>query len=133
VVLGLGLELVEVPRFERVARRYGVRLSRRLFTDGERAYADHRKRGLESLAVRFAAKVAARRALQAGEGADPAEIGGFFWREVEVVRERGRAPTLCFHGRAAQRAAALGVERVALTLTHDRVACLAQVVLEGRF
>lgn len=128
MILGLGLELVEVPRFERVLRRYGERLTRRVFTDGERAYAERRKRGLESLAVRFAAKAAARRALGA---ALPAGGGRFSWREFEVVRERGRAPTLHFHGRAAQRAAALGVERVALTLTHDRAACLAQVVLEG--
>ena len=122
MVRALGVELVEVPRFQRALERHGERLRRRVFTEGERAYAERRRRAAESLAVRFAAKSAARRAL-AGE--EP--VG---WREVEVVRERGQAPTLRFHGAAARRAAALGVSRVALTLTHDSAACVAQVVLE---
>jgi holo-[acyl-carrier protein] synthase len=122
VIVGLGVELVETPRFRRAAERFGERLRRRLFTAGERAYAERRTRGLESLAVRFAAKGAARRALAAP---------GIGWREIEVVRPRGSAPTLRLHGRAARAARARGVTRVSLSLTHDGAACVAQVVLEG--
>jgi holo-[acyl-carrier protein] synthase len=121
MIVGLGIEGVEVPRFERAAARFGERFARRLFTDSERSYAALRRRGSESLAVRFAAKCAARRALR---------DGALRWRDIEVVGERGRAPELRFHGAAARRAAALGVERAALTLSHDRSACVAHVVLE---
>ena len=121
MIVGLGIEGVEVPRFERAAARFGERLALRLFTESERAYAAMRHRGVESLAVRFAAKCAARRALRGGA------IG---WREIEVVGGRGHAPELRLHGAAARRASALGVARAAVTLTHDRSACVAHVVLE---
>jgi len=120
VIRGLGAELVDVARFERAVGRFGDRLRARLFTAGERAYAARRSRGVESLAVRFAAKVAAHRALGLTLGR---------WHEVEVVRERGRAPTLRFHGRARARADELGVARAALSLTHDRLGCIGHVVL----
>ena len=121
MIVGLGIEGVEVARFERAVARFGERLVRRLFTESERAYAAMRRRRAESLAVRFAAKCAARDALRGGA------IG---WRDIEVVRAPGGAPELRFHGRAARRASALGVARAALTLSHDRSACVAHVVLE---
>lgn len=111
-----------MPRFEAAVVRFGERLRRRLFTADERAYADARARGAESLAVRFAAKLAARRAL----GGAVASL-----REIEVVRRRGEAPGLRFHGRAAVAARRLGVSRASVTLTHDRSACVGQVVLEA--
>jgi holo-[acyl-carrier protein] synthase len=125
-IVGLGIEVVEVDRFGAALARRPERLAERLFTPGERAYAAARgRRGAESLAVRFAAKCAARRALGA------AGPGAVRWHEIEVVRGRTGAPTLRFAGAAAARAAGAGVARVSLTLTHDRSACLAHVVLEG--
>jgi holo-[acyl-carrier protein] synthase len=112
---------VDVPRFEAAAGRHGERFRQRLFTASEQAYAARRTRGAESLAVRFAAKLAAARALR---------LRGAHWREIEVVRARGEAPTLRFHGRAAEAAQQLGVRRAALTLTHDPHCCVGQVVLE---
>jgi holo-[acyl-carrier protein] synthase len=122
MIVGLGIELVDVPRFEAADARWGARGRARLFTEGERAYAGRRANGVESLAVRFAAKLAARRAL----GAE-----GLRWTEIEVVRRRGSAPTLALHGAAARRAERLGVRRIALTLTHDAACCIGQVVLES--
>lgn len=120
------MEWVELSRFERSLERFGDRLLERLFTEEERAYAARRRRGAESLAARLAAKTAARRALCSAAGT----VSGA-WHEYEVVRLPGRAPTLQFHGRAAQLAERAGVGTVALSLTHDRGACLAHVVVEG--
>jgi len=123
MILGAGVELVDVARFERALARHGERLTHRLFTADERAYAARRtaRAAAQSLAVRFAAKVAARRAL-GGEGVA--------LRDVEVVRVRGRAPTLRFHARAGDAAAARGVTGSALTLTHDPFCCIGHVLLE---
>ncbi len=123
MIVGLGVELVDSARFAALVERFGERLLGRLFTAGERAYAGRKARGgAESLAVRFAAKAAARRALG---------LSRLAWQEAEVVRESGRAPTLRFHGAAHRRAGALGVRAVSLTLTHDPRWCVGQVVLEG--
>ena len=122
MIVGLGVELVDVARFGAALERFGERLRCRLFTEGERAFAARRARDGESLAARFAAKLAARRALG---------CGALGWSEVEVVREDGQAPTLRLHGEAASAARALGVARVSLTLTHDSTWCIGQVLLEG--
>ena len=122
MIVGVGIEWLDVPRFEAAETRFGERLRERLFTAGEREFAARKARGNESLAVRLAAKIAARRAL----GLKTAR-----WQDVEVVRDRGRAPELRLHGRAAEAASRLGVTRVSLTLTHDDLACMGQVVLEG--
>lgn len=121
MIVGLGAGLVEVARFEAVLARHGERFLARVFTAGERAYARRRARGLESLAARFAAKLAGKRAL----GLDFAR-----WQELEVVREPGRAPELRFHGRVRERAERLAVRRAALTLAHDAGLGLGQVILE---
>lgn len=122
MIVGLGVELVDVARFDAALERFGERLRRRLFTAGERAFAARRARDGQSLAARFAAKLAARRALG---------CGALGWGEVEVVREDGQAPTLRLHGEAASAARALRVTRVSLTLTHDPTWCIGQVLLEG--
>jgi holo-[acyl-carrier protein] synthase len=122
MIVATGVELVDVARFRALLARFGERLRPRVFTADELAYAGRRVRGEESLAVRFAAKVAARRALGAC---------GVRLAEIEVVRARGEAPSLRWHGAAAERAQARGVVRTALTLTHDPLCCVGHVVLEG--
>jgi holo-[acyl-carrier protein] synthase len=123
LIVGLGVELVDAGRFARAAARFGGRLERRLFTPGELAYAAGRgAAGAESLAVRFAAKVAARRALG---------LRALAWHDVEVARPHAGAPELRLHGAAARRAAALGVRRSALSLSHDGASCIGHVVLEN--
>ena len=125
MILGSGVELVDVPRFQRLMERHGERLARRIFTPGEQAYAARRtpRGAIQSLAVRVAAKIAARRALGAP---------GIALRDVEIVRPRGSPPTLWFHAGADARARARGVAHAALTLTHDPICCVGHVVLEGR-
>ncbi len=75
-----------------------------------------------SLGARFAAKVAARRAL-----GQP----GLSWRDVEILREEAKPPGLRLRGQADAAARALGVSAVHLTLTHDAAHCIGQVVLEA--
>ena len=123
MIVGLGIELVDTARFEAALDRFGDRLRERLFTEGERAYAARRVRGAESLAVRFAAKLAARRALRSG---------ALPFRDIEVVRERGAAPRLHLTGAAAKAAERAAVSDCVLTLTHDARWCVGHVVLESR-
>ena len=122
MIVGVGIELVDRQRFESLLGRYGDRLRDRLFTDGERKYAARNKRAGESLAVRFAAKLAARRALH---------TSALRWRDIEVVRDRQGPPTLRLTGGAERAARRAGVSKIALTLTHDAQWCVGQVILES--
>jgi holo-[acyl-carrier protein] synthase len=125
VIVGIGVDVVEIARVEQLLDAKGDRARQRLFTDAESAYAADKANPAQHLAARVAAKEAAFKALA---GTDQARAIG--WREIEVIRELDGRPALAFHGRAAERAAQLGVERTWVSMTHSATTAIAMVVLE---
>lgn len=123
MIIGLGVDLAEIPRIARMVERWGERFTHRVFTDGERAYAAQRARPAEHLAARFAAKEATLKALGVPDGLS--------WHQMEVVGGEGQRPRMVLTGRAAEAASALGVARMHLTLTHAADVACAVVVAEG--
>jgi holo-[acyl-carrier protein] synthase len=123
VILGLGIDLVAIPRVERMLSRWGDAIVRRVLTEAERAMLPSSGRAAEYVAGRIAAKEAASKALGVPDM--------IHWHCAEVVPARPDPPRLVFHGVAADRARALGVERVLLTITHDAGVAAAVVVLDG--
>ncbi|MEO7965312.1 MAG: holo-ACP synthase, partial [Gemmatimonadaceae bacterium] len=114
MVIGIGIDLVDVARVTRMLERDAERYAARLLTDGEWAYCSGMQRPATHVAVRLAAKEAAFKALAGTE--DARAIG---WREIEVVHGPHRAPELRLHGRAAARLEELGGSRVFVSLTHS--------------
>ena len=125
MVIGLGTDLIEIARIERSLARYGEAFLRRIYTSGQIANCMAKKNSAESLAARFAAKEAAAKALGTGIAR------GVGWRELEVRRLPGRRPELHLSGRAAQIAAALGITRLSLSLSHSRELSIAVVIAES--
>lgn len=124
MLVGTGVDLVEVPRIARSMERFGERFLRRVFTEEEIAYCSAKALPAESFAARFAAKEAGAKAL--GTGIQH----GVSWRELEVRRLPGQRPTLHLSGRALTIAGHLGVSRVSLSLTHTASLAMATVHLE---
>lgn len=113
----LGLDLIEIERLERaLERRPG--LAERIFTAAEREHVAGRARPGQHLAVRFAAKEAALKALG---------LGGLRLHEVEVVGGREEPPRIRLHGSAAAEARRRGVE-LEVSLTHSRELAAAVVL-----
>lgn len=125
MIVGTGIDIVEVPRLASAIGRYGERFLRRVFTEAEIAYCDSKLNRAERYAARFAAKEAALKAIGTGWKK------GVGWREVEVQRDSGGRPTISFTGIAAQFAARLGVRRASLSLSHTAEHAIAQVILES--
>ena len=113
----VGTDLIEIERIRRSLSRY-ARFRERCFTEAERAYCDSRANPAQSYAGRFAGKEAVGKALGFGVAR------AFAWKEIEIV---GRPkPSVHLSGRLAERADALGIGSVDLSMTHSRE--LAQAV-----
>ena len=116
MIVGIGVDLVDVPRFVRsIDRTPG--LIDRLFAESERG------RTPRSLAARFAAKEALIKAL--------GDSSGFRWHDMEVVSDSDGKPSFRFGGRVAETLLRRGVEQVHLSLSHDGDSACAFVVAEG--
>lgn len=124
MIIGSGIDMVEIQRIQHSIDRYGTRFLNRVYTPSEQAYCLRKRNAAESFAARFAAKEAGAKALGTGISY------GVNWLEIEVVREPSGRPTLRFHGRAAQIANRLGFVRAALSVTHTAELAAASVVLE---
>jgi holo-[acyl-carrier protein] synthase len=126
VIVGLGIDVVEVGRIARLLEGPAGRVERflaRCFTPAERAFCEARRDRASGFAARFAAKEAAVKALGAPRGVS--------WQDLEVTRAEGRAPTLAISAKAAAAGKKLGVARIHLSITHDGGVAAAVVVLES--
>jgi holo-[acyl-carrier protein] synthase len=106
----LGIDIINVERIRAALARFGSRFTHRILTDAERAYARDRP---ETVAGRWAAKEAVSKVLGLG-------VRGVGWREIEIVRLPTGQPTIRLHDRALLRAEQLGMERVAVSISHER-------------
>jgi len=118
-MLTTGIDIIEISRVGRVLERYGRRFLERVFTPDEIAYCRERP---PNLAARFAAKEATMKALGTG-------VRGVGWKDIEVVRHASGAPSIKLHGRCKQRAQRLGVQEIAVSLSHSREYAVASVVV----
>jgi holo-[acyl-carrier protein] synthase len=126
MIVGLGVDIVDVARVARLIAAHGERALQRLFTPNEAAYCTSKLRPAQHFAARLAAKEAAFKALSGSEDAR-----AIVWREIEVSVAPDGRPALSLHGRAARRAAELGVRRSWVSMTHDGGSAHATVLLEG--
>lgn len=125
-ILGVGIDLVDIDRVDRMLTRHGDRAVRRLLTEAEQAYCMQAKYPARHVAARLAAKEAAYKALQCDS--DARAVG---WRDSEVVLSDHGRPTLLLHGRATSAAERLNVSSALLSLTHSDRAAAAVVILVG--
>ncbi len=124
MIVGTGLDLVSVARFERFLLRRGERGLSRIFTPAEVEYCRALPAPMPSFAARFAAKEAFLKALGTG-------LSGLCWTDVEVVRAASGEPSLRLQGTAAAAAARRGARAAHLSLSHTSELAGAVVILES--
>jgi holo-[acyl-carrier protein] synthase len=105
----LGVDIIRVDRIRAAIERFGQRFSDRVLTPREQRYVRARP---ETFAGRWAAKEAVSKVLGLG-------VRGVGWRDIEVERLPTGQPSIHLHGRAAERAAQLGMGRIAISITHE--------------
>ena len=105
----LGIDIIKVARIRAMIDRFGARFGERVLTPAERRYVRDRP---ETMAGRWAAKEAVSKVLGLG-------VRGIGWQEIEVERLPTGQPAVRLHGRAERRAEQLGMERIALSISHE--------------
>jgi holo-[acyl-carrier protein] synthase len=129
MIIGVGSDLVDVRRIERVITRHGDRFILRIFTEIERAKAEQRATRIETYAKRFAAKEACAKALGTGFRA------GVFWRDLGVINLPSGRPTMKLTGGALERLRSItppGYDaRIDLTITDEGPMAQALVIISA--
>src|SRR5206468_11349029 len=129
MIIGIGSDITDIRRIEKVIERHGERFLARIFTDTERARAERRAKSVETYAKRFAAKEACAKALGTGLRA------GVFWRDMGVVNLPSGRPTMTLTGGALARLNAItpaGCEaRIDVTVTDEGPMAQAVVVISA--
>src|SRR5258708_4754509 len=129
MILGIGSDLIDIARIERVIERFGDRFLDRIFTEIERGKSDRRANRAASYAKRFAAKEACSKALGTGFRK------GIFWRDLGVVNLPGGRPSMVLTGGALARLQAMTppgmVPRIDLTITDEPPLAQALVVISA--
>jgi holo-[acyl-carrier protein] synthase len=126
MVIGTGIDIVNIERIERLLVRWGNLFLERVFTGREIVRCRRQARPSECLALRFAAKEAFLKAIGLGYRE------GIRLTDIEVVNDPMGKPSLRLCGKASDLFQSLGVEQALLTLSHDRPFAVAHVLLEGK-
>lgn len=123
MIVGMGIDIIDIQRIESLLERFGDRFLRRVFTEGEIDYCKSKRNPSPHLSARFAAKEAASKALGTGYA------NGIRFIDIEVTRDRAR-PSLLLHSKARELAERIGVSRMHISISHDRLYAAATVILE---
>ncbi len=125
-ILGIGIDMVKVPRMEGIIERRGRPFLDRIFTEAEQRYCFQHRMAPLYFSGRFAAKEALLKAMGTGLG------NGVSFREIETLRASTGKPSIQLSGRVRELADQKGVYSIFSSITHDGDYAIAQVVLEGK-
>jgi len=125
MILGIGIDLVEVDRIRASLDRFGERFLQRILGPAESAYCGQFRHPAQHVAARFAAKEAVAKAFGTGLGA---KLG---WLDIEVGRRESGEPTVLLHGTAQTLLQQRGGQRILLSLSHTGKNAVAVAIIEG--
>lgn len=128
MIIGHGIDLIDIRRIDRTINRFGERFIKRIFTKNERIRSDKKQKRIESYAKRFAAKEACSKALGTGFRL------GVYWKNIEVINEKSGKPSLKLTGGAYERLKKLtpigSTHNISLSITDDFPWAQANVIIE---
>ena len=125
MILGLGIDIIEVARIASSLEKFGERFGQRILLPDEMAYCLSHRHPAPFVAARFAAKEAISKAFGTGIGA---ALG---WRDMEIRRKESGEPFVILHGKGGKLFAARGAKQLLVSLSHTKNYASAMAVLEG--
>ena len=126
MIIGLGTDIIEVPRIGEMIERHGELFLQRVFTEQEIVYCQERKAAIQHYAGRWAAKEAVMKTLGTGF------TKGIGWTEIEVVSQRSGQPIIRLSGTTAHYAEGLGIDEILISISHCRAYATATAIAVQR-
>jgi holo-[acyl-carrier protein] synthase len=126
MICGIGIDLVENNRLEKIIEKWGSKFLERVFSDGEIQYCEKYSKSSTHYGVRFAAKESFLKALGIGLGM------GVNLRDIEVVNDENGKPVLALCGGAKVQIEKRKITNIQLSLTHTKKYATAIVLLEKK-
>jgi holo-[acyl-carrier protein] synthase len=124
MIIGIGIDLVEVDRLRRSVERFGDKFLKRLFIDNEINYCQTKSNSYQHFAVRFAAKEALLKAIGTGLS------DGITWHQIEIINDKLGKPSILTQGTCHEILQKLDAKNPKLSLSHTRHHGIAVVILE---
>ena len=124
-ILGLGVDIVEIARFDGAIQRQGQAFLDRVFLPSEQAYCRPHRHASRCYAARFAAKEAIAKAFGTGIGT---QLG---WLDIELCRKPTGEPFVVLHGTGAQTALRMGIAEMLVSLSHSDHSAVANAIALG--
>ncbi|MFQ5456750.1 MAG: holo-ACP synthase [Nitrospirota bacterium] len=125
MIIGTGIDIVNIERFKKVVERRKERFLKRVFTQKEQEYSFTKKDPYPHLAGRFAVKEAIFKALGTGLS------NGIKWLDVEIIKEKSGKPVALIAGRTKEIMEEMGVTMVHIGIAHDYNYSIANAILTG--
>ena len=123
-VIGIGIDILEVDRIEKIINKKGESFLNRIFTDTEINYCKSKKRSFESFAVRFSAKEAFIKAIESDQN--------IAYKDIEVKNKKNKKPFIKLYGKAKEVAKEKNINEILISLSHERHYVVANIILKGR-
>lgn len=123
MIKGLGIDLVEIERIKNIVDKWGEHFLNKIFTSAEIEYCQGKSASYQHFAARFAAKEAAVKML--------GKTRGVGWKDIEVKRNVSGRPYLLLKNKAKLIADQMGIDKLHITISHERKMTVAQVIGEG--
>jgi len=124
MILGIGIDIVDVRRMEGIIFRWQEKFLKRIFTEQEIRYCNNKKNPAQRFATRYAAKEAFIKALY------PKGTAGINFRDIEIS-EKDKRPAINMYDKVKRHVEGRGIKNIFLMLSHDGNYGIANVVLEG--
>jgi holo-[acyl-carrier protein] synthase len=125
MILGIGVDLVEIDRIKKILEKTGERFCERILTENERSYCKSFSNPAPCIAARFAAKEAFLKAIGTGLSVDMS------WHDIEVSKEENGRPGLNISGGVLKTAKKIGADQFHLSITHSEKSAMAFVIIES--
>lgn len=123
MIIGIGVDIVNMIRIKRLIDRWGRRFIEKIFTREEEKYAFSKRYSYIHLSGRFAAKEALFKALGG-------ELIPWRWKEIEIINDKVGAPKIRFYGSLKRLIIERGITSTHISISHDHFYSISQVVLE---